>query len=106
MKTSELKGDDLDVAVSRALGDNYSAEYMHLYGISYFSNWGYGGQIIEHERITIMYEPWPKPNGHWEAMMNAMQTYDGLEGDHEQEGPTPLIAAMRCFVCSKLGEEV
>jgi len=24
----------------------------------------------------------------------------------EQDGPTPLIAAMRCYVASKLGEEV
>lgn len=31
--------------------------------------------------------------------------HDGIAVD-DAEGPTPLIAAMRCYVASKLGDEV
>jgi hypothetical protein len=30
----------------------------------------------------------------------------GIQGEFFQTGPTPLIAAMRCYCCSKLGDEV
>ena len=49
----------------------------------YSTNWGHGGPIIEREGIEIC----PIGNG-------------------EFYGDTPLIAAMRCYVASKLGDEV
>ena len=56
------------------------------------TNWEHGGPIIERERINLWNE------GHdWEA---------SLYGKHIVWGETPLIAAMRCYVASKLGDEV
>jgi hypothetical protein len=56
-------------------------------------NWAQGGPIIERERITLLY-----------------QYGDGYDAyrhtGHKQRGPTPLIAAMRCYVASKLGDDV
>lgn len=61
------------------------------------TNWSQGGPIIEKNALAvtaggkrpIAWQAWI-PNGH----------------GHRQPGPTPLIAAMRCYVASKLGEEV
>jgi hypothetical protein len=56
------------------------------------TNWEHGGPIIERERINLWNE------GHdWEA---------SLYGKHIVWGETPLVAAMRCYVASKLGDEV
>lgn len=56
------------------------------------TNWEHGGPIIERERITVI----AMPNGTW-------ATSTPLHSFHH---PTPLIAAMRCYVASKLGDEV
>lgn len=61
------------------------------------SNWAQGGPIIEREGIAV-WKPFDKTNGEWKAHYSLTQC--------EQTGPTPLIAAMRCFVASKLGDEV
>lgn len=56
------------------------------------TKWSQGGPIIERERIEL---GWNGPD--WLAQIRA---------DAEWYGPTPLIAAMRCYVASKLGDEV
>jgi Protein of unknown function (DUF2591) len=56
------------------------------------SHWSSGGPIIEREKITVS-----DCEGGWSA---------GLNGTLSHFGPTPLIAAMRCYVASKLGVEV
>jgi hypothetical protein len=58
------------------------------------TNWSQGGPIIEREGIAI-----GKGDEQWAAFANA----DTEEGT---QGPTPLIAAMRCYVASKLGDTV
>lgn len=58
--------------------------------------WVQGGPIIEREHIGLAW--WPEdcvPSG-----------WRGYIEERHVGGPTPLIAAMRCFVASKLGEEV
>ena len=65
---------------------------------SYADSWSQGGPIIERERIMLI----PEPNG---------RLWTGCIGDTEADGKavyahTPLIAAMRCYVASKLGGEV
>jgi hypothetical protein len=60
--------------------------------------WHNAGPIIERERVTVM-----SPKGgrfDWLAEI--------IQGEHFafQNGPTPLIAAMRAYVASKFGEEV
>ena len=88
IKTSELQGAALDWSVALANGqeefwttDNYS------------TNWALGGPIIEREEFSGL-----KCYGKDEWECN--------NGDIFCDGPTPLIAAMRCYVASKLGDEV
>ena len=87
MKTSELTGLALDWAVDKAQGK--FCLYPHG---DYSSNWAQGGPIIERERFVI--EPWGL---HWVASVSRCILH---------HGPTPLIAAMRCYVASKMGDEI
>jgi hypothetical protein len=62
-------------------------------------DWSQGGPIIERERISVQ----PDENSvEWLAERRFTRQRD----DEYWGGPTPLIAAMRCYVDSKLGEEV
>jgi hypothetical protein len=110
VKTRELTGDALDWAVCIALGKRFtghpwdpvnlfrSAKFGGLH--KYSTHWAQGGPIIEREGITVVHfgddwvDKWKarKGDGHWQG--------------EAVGGQTPLIAAMRCFVTSKLGEEV
>jgi hypothetical protein len=67
--------------------------------------WDHGGPIIERELVSVV-PPGYGGCAQWTAGIGLRNAYDGWEADHEAEGPTPLIAAMRAFVASKLGEEV
>lgn len=58
--------------------------------------WSQGGPIIEQEWIDLI-SPTPS-DSLWQAMQWRFA--------HGAKGPTPLIAAMRCFVASRLGDEV
>lgn len=103
MNVSELKGSALDWAVSQAMGVEY--RYIKSTGGDYNGNWWYetrrystdwaqGGPVIESEGIGYY-----KANGSkWWA--------HPYGGEYNAEGPTPLIAAMRCYVASKLGNEI
>jgi hypothetical protein len=92
MKTSELTGAALDWAVAEC-------ENVYCFDGSYTpsSDWAQGGPIIERERINI----YATPTG-WDACRDT----DMLNFSKIRIGPTPLIAAMRCYVASKLGDEV
>jgi len=59
------------------------------------TDWSQGGPIIEREGLEIG----PSEGTTWRAMTG------GREGAIKF-GPTPLIAAMRCFCASKLGDTV
>ena len=62
----------------------------------YSTDWLWGGPILDRERITIR---------QWTDMPinHAYMPHDGAPWG---AGPTPLIAAMRCLITSKLGREV
>jgi hypothetical protein len=60
----------------------------------YSSDWMQGGPIIGREKIQIK----ENGHGHWFAKK--------FIKDGWVRGTTPLIAAMRCYVASKLGDEV
>lgn len=64
------------------------------------TDWEQGGPIIEREQITL------EPVSHDEHGDGWLATR--IEGPAVcmEFGPTILIAAMRCFVASKLGDEV
>jgi len=61
------------------------------------TDWSQGGPIIDRERIGVTPGFASKK---WVALGANMRS------SLSQYGPTPLIAAMRCFVASKLGDEV
>ncbi len=65
------------------------------------TDWSQGGPIIERERISLLYHP----------DINCMSgeifpRWIASTAAHKVEAPTPLIAAMRAFVASKLGDTV
>jgi hypothetical protein len=99
MKTNTLTGAALDWAVAQAEG-GYDERDFVVRGCTYIvqnysTNWAQGGPIIEREGIRLH----RSHTGDWWA---------GPESDPHRpvSGPTPLIAAMRCYVASKLGDEV
>jgi len=60
------------------------------------TDWAQGGPIIEREGITLRNFI---QGDAWDAEL-------GYERTFLESGPTPLIAAMRCYVASNLGDEV
>ena len=109
MKTSGLTGAALDWAVCKAAGIPVIARGGILFwsGTNHIANpstsWSLGGPIIEREEISISHCK------HGIEDTDAWWATDGPTGEEETLGlfgPTPLIAAMRCYVASKLGDEV
>jgi hypothetical protein len=94
MKTSKLKGAALDWAVWAC--EKPDDEFLHQRRKCrpYSTDWAQGGPIIERENIAIAY--WETTFNPWKSWVNEIVEY----------GPTPLIAAMRCYVASKLGDDV
>ena len=108
IKTSELTGAALDWAVAKCEHPktfNSHHTLRSIWSFLYSTDWSQGGRIIERELIGFRDSGGP---GNWHASFDQLRlTYDGQKKRyHHQFGPTPLIAAMRCFVSSKLGDEV
>jgi hypothetical protein len=99
IKTSELQGPALDYAVAIAEGANFAFLIKPWYIVPFSSDWAQGGPIIESENISVTLE-----NGEPWAAWNNSDIRDNAE--YFGYGDAPLIAAMRCYVASKLGEEV
>jgi hypothetical protein len=101
MKAHELTGAALDWAVAKCEGYfdmGMASVHDGVADVFYFgeawtpsTDWSQGGPIIEREGLTITHQ-----QNQWAA-----QTDDDLFAF----GPTPLIAAMRCYVASKQGEQ-
>ena len=127
MKTNELTGHALNWAVAMAEGDkvyrprlgrpsNWDKEAYLADGsddrwvvrvqnpkVAHFVDWTYnpsgdwmqGGPIIEREKLDVFCSG---------------NVWDASTGDRHpnviKSGTTPLVAAMRCYVASKLGDEV
>lgn len=121
VKTSELTGPALDWAVTFALGFKPRIEFkpmvvpkvsgicieMPTGRITAFSpstDWSQGGPIIERERVFPLSNiSTDSANPGWDFL--AMHNHYNVN-ETPMFGPTPLIAAMRCYVTSKLGDEV
>ena len=111
MKTSNLIGAALDWAVAKCEGidfydDENDLENMLLYDHESMcqmywkpsTDWAQGGPIIERETLSLC--PQDTPAG--EPII-----WDSYSADMVLEsGGTALIAAMRCYVASKIGEEI
>ena len=99
MKTSELTGSALDWAVAKCEGGLYYGPAWTKYS----TDWAQGGPIIERELIRLIA---PTVCGvDWVARVK-QNLPSNMNGWYEKYGPTPLIAAMRCYVSSKLGDDV
>lgn len=111
IKTSDLTDAALDYAVAKAKGMEIDGATV-ITGESYWdddglqwpvefepsTNWSQAGPIIEREQIAIDFDADPAEGGPCAASRRDDLCY--------WVGPTPLIAAMRCLVSSKLGDEV
>lgn len=82
----------------------------HTWGNTHYStSWEIGGPILHREIDTLRKRSKaeeaelarPNPNFKFKA-----EVFADIDGYHCAFGPTPLIAAMRCYVASKLGDEV
>jgi hypothetical protein len=127
VRVSELTGRSLDYWVAKAegyetepfkngfrlrrdgevvgfIGEKYT---VTLWNYSPSTDWSQGGPIIEREKITLYGD---RDQAGWAAVMGedfgqpdySSSKYKRADG----EGDTALIAAMRCYVASKFGEEV
>ena len=95
IKTADLTGPALNWAVRKTLHPGSSSEYVEARD-NYSTCWNKGGPIIEQERIGLTYSD---SIPCWYATSQQGRRFLRL-------GDTPLIAAMRCVVASRLGDEV
>ena len=108
MRTSELQGAALDWAVQQCEGARKDIDFVWWTDDHYTpsTDWAQGGPIIEREKISLVRYGVAFTTT-WEAYPSCDKNYiDSGPGEGGIDGPTPLIAAMRCYVASKLGDEV
>ena len=109
MKTSELSGIGLDYAVAVAEGVMQNTKITKVWNFlddyAPSVDWHRCGEIIENEKMGVWFcDAAVDESGN---ELREMYWYaEDKDGDHVQVGRTPREAAMRCFVASKLGDEV
>jgi len=112
VNVAQLIGPALDWAVAKAEGmiedvctwlyEATVEEVADSDGWRPSTKWGQGGPIMEKAQISVLCEPsalYPD-DARWKAAVPAS------DEPVYYYGPTPMIAAMRCVVASKLGDEV
>ena len=105
VKTSELIEAALDWAVAKCEGYDHEVTSSEWGMWGWATDWAQGGPIIEREKIDLFTEKGTPES--WVASVARYQNGERLKGWRlHQYGPTPLIAAMRCYVTSKLGKFV
>lgn len=118
IKTADAIGPALDWLVAQAIDQtvriNISRTSKKIYiicgrtgheGTATFkpsTDWLRGGPIIEREKIAL--RAYAHETDKWSAEPSISTI--SLKVSAFRVGPTPLIAAMRCYVASKLGDEV
>jgi hypothetical protein len=112
MKTSELTGVALDWAVAQVKGTQVKYRKGYLVCVDPYgffaadgrcfepsTDWSQGGPIIDREWIELS-------NGSNLSAAWGASKYDEQGEPSLGQGPTPLIAAMRCYVASELGDTI
>lgn len=103
---ANLTGPALDWAVAKCMWPDAVGNTIpwHKDGSDYSptTNWAHGGPIIEREGISINDTTMRGEGGNFEWCATRIE----FPAVSEEYGPTPLIAAMRCYVASKLGDEI
>ena len=109
VKVSEAKGQVLGYLVAKCEGYfdiGMASVHDGVTSVFYFplwqpsTDWALAGPIIEREWLDVT--PWPNESD--EDLRWQCKQHDSI--DCVAFGPTPLVAAMRCYVTSKLGDEV
>jgi hypothetical protein len=98
MRTSELTGAALDWAVAKCEGRIYGIPGTR-YEFQPSTHWAQGGPIIEQNCIMFDHDRGFDSKQPWRASLS-------IDPYNKIDGPTPLIAAMRCYVASKLGKTI
>ena len=120
VKVSQLSGPALDwsVGIAEEIPSMHLVDkpgkicvYGEVNGINFpfqpSTDWSQGGQIIERERINIEGKVgWSPGSNAFGPYFKAWQGLHHDDPDVSEYGPTPLIAALRCYVASKLGTEI
>lgn len=106
--TLEYEADRRDYWINRT---NHAAQFFPPFGylmdVFYPStDWSQGGPIIEREMIQLTPKCMVNPLHGWVAAYRSFDEDDDVYALHRMRGKTALIAAMRCYVASKLGDEV
>ena len=133
VKVCELRGVALDWAVAKCEGYTDlrknphrfandmlvmtapRAEFgaVYLCDLDYSTSWELAGPIVEREQILLrpIRKDGHKFDGQWLAKYDCGNTGSMVQWVDKycvprsyRSGPTPLIAAMRCYVASKLGD--
>ena len=97
-ETSQLIGHALDWAVAKCADLPFPFVYDEQgekVAVSPSTDWAQGGPIIEREKIGLFFDR--ACGNRWRA--------NHITAPY-QIAQTPLVAAMRCYVASKLGDEV
>lgn len=101
MKTQDLIGPALDWAVAKCMwpDDIGNTVPFHRDGSDYSpsTNWAHGGPLIEREEIAVI-----KDGAGWTALKTMTVNHPHLR----VWAKTPLVAAMRCYVASVLGDSI
>ena len=100
ISVSSLKGSALDWAVAECLDIKifqFLDNDLYFQTMTPSTNWSQGGPIIDREKIDVNFST---EDNSWIA---GLKLFDE-QCDQMYKGPTPLIAAMRCYVASKLGD--
>jgi hypothetical protein len=117
IKTNELKEKTLDWAVAKCIGEIWEGDWYarhtcrfksSLFGVCLqdgttfnpSTRWEHGGPIIDSELLA------PEPLLDTNGALIEWQCHNWKGDGSDFYGPTSLIAAMRCYVASELGNEV
>jgi hypothetical protein len=101
--TSKLVGAALDWAVAQCADLPYPVVYDEqgeAVAVAPSTDWAQAGPIIERQGISVTNTTMSDAYA-WAAYLAISE--DKVRGEY---GSTPLIAAMRCYVASKLGDEI
>ena len=105
IKTADLIGPALDWAVAKCEGKIYGYKHQlvddcrDVIPYTPSSDWSQGGPLIQWECLDVrVFAEHGAPDGgpYWISERHPAVGH----------GPTPLIAVCRCFVASRLGDEV
>lgn len=114
IKTSEATPSQINYLVAKCEGMNVNLEQVYgLWSVmtdnyKFYepaTDWAQGGPIIEREGISLT-SYLAEEDPYWIGSVECRYKDFNATAYYEEYGPTPLIAAMRCYVASKLGDTI